>query len=238
MFRYAVVIVFAILWACSDQEPVLPTDTQETSLFPLTEGLVKEYRVMEISFLQGGRLRDTSSYHLRTVISEKYNDTEGNPVFLIDRFTKKNEAGTWVLSGNWTATLNNNELVETLDNIPLLKMKFPLRENVSWNPLQYYDGRGTIKIAGETLDYFKNWTAKVVDKNGTWENYTNVTTIELVNFENRLERRWFVEKYANDLGLIYREILMVDTQCFDNCEQTTWIDKAEKGHYIIQTLLP
>ncbi len=236
MYRLLGVLLFISLIACRDEVNEDQTLFLSTPFFPLELDHTLEYEVTEISLRQGGRIKDSLTYMMRTSVREEYHNNVGDKFYLVDQAIKINPEDPYRINKNWTAQIANNELIEDRDNLPLVKMKLPLRAKKEWNPLIYYDNRSEIFIAGERMNYFKNWGAKIIETNGSFNGYDKVMTIELANFENRLERRYYVEKYAENIGLIYREILMIDSQCFDNCESIAWINKGERGHHIIQIL--
>ena len=88
---------------------------------------------------------------------------------------------------------------------------------------------------------FKNWNYRlrefaVADTIGGM-NYDEVMVIEQANNENSIELRRAQEKYAKGIGLVYRELYILDTQCIADCEGQTWEEKAEKGMILKQTLI-
>ena len=98
--------------------------------------------------------------------------------------------------------------------------------------------RKWIEIGGESIDYFKNWESVIVEDSGNKlideTMVDNVLIISLADYENRLELRFGQEVYAEDIGLIYRELRILDSQCFNDCDNISWDEKAEKGHIFIQ----
>ena len=45
------------------------------------------------------------------------------------------------------------------------------------------------------------------------------------------------EKYAKGVGLIYRAMKILDTQCIIDCQFLEWEDKAEKGYILTQQII-
>jgi hypothetical protein len=71
-------------------------------------------------------------------------------------------------------------------------------------------------------------------------NYDSVLTIQRVEKINNIERRYSLEKYAKNIGLISRQDSILDTQCGGNiatCINTPWALKAEKGFILNMQLI-
>ena len=99
----------------------------------------------------------------------------------------------------------------------------------------------SVLIGDAELDYFKNWNSRITGYNESVsindQQFDVVHSVNLVDHENRLEVRFGEEKYGQGIGLIYKKLVILDTQCFDNCENVSWEEKADKGHIYIQEIL-
>ena len=109
-----------------------------------------------------------------------------------------------------------------------------------WNGNKFIDEGTVISVAGESVTIFKNW---LYEYRGTGESvevggqiYNDVVTVYQADEENLIELRLSYEQYARGIGMIYREMKILDTQCILPCEGETWEEKAEKGFIIRQTL--
>ena len=94
---------------------------------------------------------------------------------------------------------------------------------------------------------FKSWSYEVLDQSTSVElgsfTFENVAIIQNSDDENLIERRYVIEQYAPEVGLISRDLLILDTQCnvccqgdFATCEPIDWKDKAERGFILRQRL--
>ena len=236
--RSIVIIIFlSFIWSCtSEDDPEAPVITN-TSLFPLTMGSSTTYQVTEIIYRQEGRIKDTLSYQLLEEVSDSFTDESNATIFLLDRYQRNDASEEWSFKENWVAKICDNELIVTEENIPFVKLVLPIKKDEKWIATKYFETNKVLAIGGEDIDYFKNWESKIIDTNTKWQDYNNVTTVIMADFENRLEKRYAIERYAENIGLVYREILVVDTQCFENCQSRPWLEKAERGHYYIQEIL-
>jgi hypothetical protein len=63
-----------------------------------------------------------------------------------------------------------------------------------------------------------------------------VLTVREADSENLIELRRSRVKYAKGIGLVYRELWVLDTQCIEQCDGKPWEEKAEKGFILSQTI--
>ncbi|MFT6021272.1 MAG: hypothetical protein ACI9CQ_004079, partial [Saprospiraceae bacterium] len=66
--------------------------------------------------------------------------------------------------------------------------------------------------------------------------FEEVTTIQLADEENLLEKRYGIEKYAKGVGLIFKELQIYNTQDIEN-ETEPWEVKTERGFRVVMTLV-
>jgi len=97
-----------------------------------------------------------------------------------------------------------------------------------------------VLVADERVQVYKDWgdyecTAKGISLSAGGTNYQDVLTIQQGEFNSDIERRYAVEHYAPNVGLIKKEMEILDTQCV--CPGETWIEKAEKGFTLVLELV-
>ncbi|MEL6865958.1 MAG: hypothetical protein AAFP19_16145, partial [Bacteroidota bacterium] len=63
--------------------------------------------------------------------------------------------------------------------------------------------------------------------------FDSVATIYQADNENAIELRYSIEKYARNIGLVYREMRILDTQAIVD---DPWEEKAQKGFIIRQQI--
>jgi len=97
-----------------------------------------------------------------------------------------------------------------------------------------------ISVAGESIFIFKNWLYEYreigvpLEVNGL--NFDDVVTIYQADEKNFIELRESYERYARGVGLVERQMRILDTQCIAECEGQTWEEKAEKGFIVRQEI--
>jgi hypothetical protein len=114
------------------------------------------------------------------------------------------------------------------NNFRLVKMVFPVQSKQEWNPLLYVDPLTKVDVKGEPLELFKGWKASIKNLDQSWNQYPNTLEIQFSNYENAIELRRGTERYAANVGLVYRELSVLNTQCLP-CQGQAWEKKAQSG---------
>ncbi len=239
-----------LLLACAKQE------TEDIDLlfayeyFPLEIGQERVYQLDSIIFdpIPGGIGVDTFSWQLRERIVDTLRSSSGTLRYLIERAERANDTLPWVTQAIWTASRTQTQAFRTEDNLRFVKMNFPLREGDSWDANIFIDKDLKVEIAGEQVEIFKGWESEILNLSENVElegqNFENVLSIQIADNENLIEYRYGLEQYAADIGLIYKELWVLDTQCefccnndFELCDNLEWEQKAEAGFILRQQLL-
>ena len=242
MIRKAFYVLVVLCYiGCSNDNGPEDEFIDSSPYFPLEIGKYIDYSVLEFTYLNGGQVIDSAKYELREeTVSIRTND-QGESEYIIDRSTRAPGALTWNYKNSWRALFSNNQALKIEDNLTFAKLQLPITEGEIWNGNAYFDASAFIEVGGEQIDYFKAWNSKYVSKGESTivgnQTYDDVITISLADSENRIELRIASEQYASGIGLISREINVLDTQCFDGCANIPWSKKAEKGHIFTQYII-
>lgn len=177
---------------------------------------------------------------VKEVIADTFRNEINELIYRIERFDKLNESDPWELKNVWTAYLSNFQLIRTEDNFRFIKLAFPIRKGKSWDGNAFIDPTSIIKIADESVEVYKNWDYSYlsIDKpeivNGI--RYDSVAVVSQVDDQdNLIELRYSREKYAKNIGLVSKEMKILDTQKITSKEP--WENKAEKGFIMVQNLI-
>ena len=120
-------------------------------------------------------------------------------------------------------------------------MLFPVREGTTWDGNQF-DESIQSSVAQQIVRIYRDWEYEVLATDATATvdgvTYEDVLEIQQAEFETVLELRRSKEQYVRDIGLVRREMEIFDTQCIDPaCQQQPWLEKAEAGFQLVQTLV-
>jgi hypothetical protein len=210
--------------------------------YPVRVGSSWEYQIDSIIFTPTSQ---TKSYHsttlIKEVIADTFIDNSGFTIFRIERFERTADSLPWTIKRVLSSSISNDRAIRTEDNLRFIKMAFPLRKNSTWNGNAHFNSNLIVNVASESLEMFKGWKSKIVavgvaDTIDSMK-FPEITKIQLAEFENLIELRRGVEKYAKNIGLIYKELWVLDTQCIDKCTGQNWLAKAEKGFVVKQKII-
>ncbi len=210
--------------------------------FPLKTGQSLIYRMDSTIYdPTGDSLVSHSSYLLKETVVDSFVDLTGAIVYRIEQFQRAADSLPWQFNKIVTASITNNQAIRTEDNLRFIKLTFPLRKFNAWDGNAYFDPGTKVTVAGESIEMFKSWSYRVLDVDqaeiiGGFA-LPQVATIENADSENLIELRIAYEKYARGIGLVYRELWILDTQCIEGCTGMSWNEKAEKGFILKQTLI-
>ncbi|MCP3927974.1 MAG: hypothetical protein GY705_02600 [Bacteroidetes bacterium] len=213
----------------------------EYGYFPLEIGKYKVYQVDSVIFdpLSSGVEVDSSTTFFKEIVVDTFTNSTGLLQYRLERFERTADSLPWVVTTVFSQALDNQTALHIEDNLTFLKLLFPLEVGERWNGNIFLDEEVIISVAGESLQMFKDWNYETLEisTNEVLGEYTfdEVVHISQVDFENLLDLRISFEKYAKGVGLVYREMHILDTQNIS--EELPWAQKAEKGFILKQTIL-
>ncbi len=234
----AVIVVFA---SCKKTPDDYQTDLG-IEYYPLEVGKFIEYQVDSTIYDPNG---DTTVFSSKTLVKEEVIDTLhdniGNVLYKIERFERTADSLPWTIKKVLTQSVQDNQAIRTEDNLRFIKMPFPLRKGTRWDGNSHFNTGLIVTVAGESLEMFKGWSYRVLGVGeaatvGSFQ-FDETATIEESDNENLIELRRSTSTYAKGIGLVYRELWILDTQCIEDCAGQPWEEKAEKGFILKQSIL-
>ena len=250
MKYFAFTVLILSLWSCSDEIEELNIDFGY-EYFPLEVGNYRIYQVDSIIYdpLGRGVVIDSTSSQVREMVTNTLLDNTGASIYRLERHVRKTEADPWLLEKVFVQSTDERRAFQIEDNLRVIKLPFPLQAGAEWNAHVFFDSSEIIvPVAGESINIYKDWSWEVLGVNESVNlnnlSFDQVATIQLSDSENLIELRRATEQYAKGIGLVYREMDILDTQCnaccggdFSNCSNLEWGLKAEKGFSLRQRLI-
>ncbi len=233
-------VAAVILSSCGDETKSLDTAFFGYDYYPLEEGDFWVYKMDETLIKQEGTANESSIYYMREDVTERFINTIGDTIYKIQRSLSDTQNGLYVATDIWTAEKTETGAYRVEENLEFVKMIFPFQVGTSWEG-NLFDNLTSVNIAETSVWVYKDWGDYEVGAKGIpftveGENYPRVTRIDQADIKNNsLERRFAVEYYAEGVGLIQKEMEIFDTQC--PCPGESWIEKAEAGFMLTQTLV-
>lgn len=211
--------------------------------YPIEEGSYWIYQVDSVVYRMVGAQRDSTTGYIKEEIVERFIDAVGDTIFRIERSFSRSSDYKWRVQDEWATSKDAGKVTRTEENLKYIKLVFPLKENVSWDGNIFIsEDEISIEVGGETLKPFLDWKYKVLtlgEKEIIGNNsFEKVSTIQNVdNSDDFLHFRYAVEKYAENVGLVHKKQLILDSNCIVGCDTLTWEEKAEKGYIMEMTLV-
>tara|TARA_B110000967_G_scaffold89379_1_gene91948 strand:+ start:271 stop:933 length:663 start_codon:yes stop_codon:yes gene_type:complete len=190
------IILFLII--ISSCKPINYIDEDyHSKYFPIELNQEKEFLVTNINHSSFGK--DTVTYYLKEVISEKFLNLEGDSAYRIERFWKTDSTDNYEIKDIWVAnkSLNFAQLVE--ENIRFTKLIFPFDVNVVWDG-NAFNNQQSQEYRIESINIPYNVNGLSFD--------SSITVIQ--NYKsNLLEYENSKEIYVIGVGLVYKEDIEV-----------------------------
>ena len=172
-------------------------ENYHSKYFPIELNQEKEFLVTNINHSSFGK--DTVTYYLKEVISEKFLNLEGDSAYRIERFWKIDYIDNYEIKDIWVAnkSLNFAQLVE--ENIRFTKLIFPFDVNVVWDG-NAFNNQQSQEYRIESINIPYNVNGLSFD--------SSITVIQ--NYKsNLLEYENSKEIYVIGVGLVYKEEIEV-----------------------------
>lgn len=190
------IILFLII-ICSCKPIKYNNEDYHSKYFPIELNQEKEFLVTNINHSSFGK--DTVTYYLKEVISEKFLDLEGDSAYRIERFWKTDSIDNYEIKDIWVAnkSLNFAQLVE--ENIRFTKLIFPFDVNVVWDG-NAFNNQQSQEYSIESLN---------IPYNGNGLSFDSSITVIQNYKSNLLEYENSKEIYVIGVGLVYKEDIEV-----------------------------
>ena len=189
-------LIFAFIGLClsSCTEEVQPLSEQGKDYFPTQIGTWIEYECDSIWQDAPIGIRDTFRFFRRDVIESDLINTRDPLIQRFERYKKKELANTWNLKDVWFQSKSDNSAERIEENVRYVKLKFPMKENLSWN--------------GNLYNFQDRWNYKITKLNQGFEIngmvFDSTVTIEQIDSVNLVQRLFGKEIWAKHIGLIYK----------------------------------
>lgn len=143
-------------------------------------------------------------YRIKEKLEETYTDNQGRSAIRMVRYIKKYnplvsyDNIAWTVKDVWNYTKTNTALEVVEEDVRFVKLIFPAKEGSTWN--------GNSQNTLDEMEYKYKYVNQAESINGTA--FDNVAYVEQKDdkLKNVIHRQFYIEKYAKNVGLIYREI--------------------------------
>jgi hypothetical protein len=249
-------LFYLLFSACTEE--VIQSENLNYNYFPLEVGNYIEYQLDSVVFDDFTMTDTQSSYLVRELVESTFLDASGKEVYRIERAYKVNALDSWGSAGYdiWFASQNGNTSERIEENQRYIKLSYPIQNNREWKGNIHINTNPLINDAFGTpienpLHYLDDWNYVVEDLNESFSinGFSFDSTVTIIQNEYGIQTDTIGarEVYANNIGLVFKELWVLSTQCSDcdntdiicktECFNSTWLEKGEAGFVVIQEIL-
>lgn len=207
------------LLSCNETK-VLDPNTLGYDFYPINVGQYRIYDVEEIIYEAIGF--DTSIYQLRETIFDSIPSSD-QITYLLRRDKRDNAQQEWEADSVWTVTKTTNFLSINENNIPFLKLTFPVGIDREWNG-------NSLNARNEITYYYQALQNSLIDSLDVNDHIRVIIEDIPKNIVNQDLRS---EVYARGVGLVSKDYLTLN-YCTAGC---TDLGEIESGRSLKQTLI-
>ncbi len=225
--------------ACKNSQTPLdiaPDESQE--YFPLEIGKYMVYTVDSVFYKEDSE-PDTIQLMVREEVTDSLRDNEGELFYRIERSERANPNEPWEISQILAVKRTDTQAERIENNQRFITLTFPFRRNQTWDGIGFNSDSLLVTVKGEVIEIYKDWESQYdeifVPQTVNTFLFDSTVSVFHANSNNFIERRFNREVYAKGVGLIIKEMSILDSQ-LSNAERV-WPDDAEKGFTLRQTLI-
>jgi hypothetical protein len=202
-----------LLLGCESEYLTPGSERSGAGFFPLEVGQYRTYYVEDItfSFLE---VPDTNRFFLKEVVADSFINQTNTPTYRLERFTRATDSMPWHLDSVWTATKDTRRVVITENNVPFIKLIFPLRSDLQWDGNALNTWIEDIYELQPSTDELLHEIESPIDSLLN----SSITVIQERSQDTTLAKIDVLETYAENTGLFYKKTIRLqvcntDTAC-------------------------
>ncbi len=240
-----------LMTACDDELEEVPLG-QDVEYLPTQEGHTLTYQVDTTFYDVFFDTVYTHSGQIREVFLGSNTDANGNEITQLAHYYRSdaNQNVAWdkITPRIWYISKNDQQIEKVEENLRFIKLSYPIIESQKWA------GNSFIDTEDERWSYYRDWLYEYQNIGGAYtvndQVYDNTVMVVQNDFIDLYAANYSVEVFAKDVGLIYKELMVVDWDTSkddidDNDPiateerlETPWPDRANQGQYIVMKLIP
>jgi hypothetical protein len=202
---------YLIFPSCNKDEPA--PDLGYT-YFPDKVGHYVIYEVDSTAKDDGVGFDTTYRFQVKEVIQSIYTDNSGRPTMRLERYRKNYDPNvpysqqTWTGPRIYSANLTNTTGERIEENIRYTRITFPVKRGTTWNAnannvLEGWESKFTSVHQPEIVNGFS---------------FDSVATVKEHIDTNIVTYKFAVAKYAKNVGLVYRQLILLNRQPQDSTD--------------------
>ena len=196
-------------------------------LLPMNIGKSITYRVDSLIFINSGKSETTRRYQMKHIVEWLSTDNLNRPTWRVNVYENDSLAtGPWVLRGFYMVTPLSKSAEVIENNLRVIKLQLPVKTGFNWRGNSYLPDRPYSESYATSVDENMDLWDFTYQSTGATEKIGNltipdVTTIGHIDESRNVpmttdtlyaSREYSLEKYAKNIGLVYREHVLWENQ--------------------------
>lgn len=192
--------------------------------YPTDSGHYVIYQVDSITYDENAG-NDTARYQMMEIITDTFYDNENILNYRLELYRRPNTNAAWAIDRVWFLKQNTTTLQKIEDDLRFIKLVFPPAEGKTWN--------GNIYIPlTEPFRDFEDWEYSYSNTNQPYTvgalSFDSTLTVNEVDEEDLIDKKFRKEIYARNVGLIYQEWAIMHKQDVTNTWDNATIQRGFK----------
>lgn len=234
-YSYIILFLLLLLSSCKKETETISVDLN-LNYFPTDTGTYIVYKGDSIIYNYFfNQVRRNHSFFVKELIKDNFIDNLGRQAQRIERYIT-DDTLNWGTPHVWYQVRDNKTAERVEDNLRYLKLVFPFDASTTWKPNKFITTYiPYIALIDSSIN--ANLSTAIITSTATnytnaFNTYTNVVTTENMIDSSAVNYFKLSEKYAKNIGLVYREQWNVIAK--DPAANLTlpWIDRARVGFYV------
>lgn len=219
------IALLIMFWACNTDEVEPDTERLGANFFPLTVGLYNIYEVENIDYKITGEVV-TTNFQRKAAVVDSFKNQAGSISYIVHYSERETASDPWEFLTAWTARKDGNQAVLVEENVPFIKISFPIEDGKIWN------GNALNALDSNLYEMDSLFSRYITPAQDTIASTLTVIQGDNQDFTVELDRRF--EIYGLNIGLVYKEDISLeyctDTDCLGQ-------QQIESGHEYRQYLI-
>ena len=239
LFTLSLGLLLLLGSSCKDSQTLLeiaPDSSQE--YFPLEIGKYLTYTVDSVYFKEDAE-PDTVRILAREEITDTLRDNEGELYYRVERLERANDREPWEIRQVLALKRTDMQAERIENNQRFINLTFPFLRNAIWDGIGFNSDSLQLAVRGEVIEIYKDWESQYdeifVPQAVNTFLFDSTVTVFHANSNNFIEQRFNKEVYAKGIGLVMKEMSILDSQRSNG--ERVWPDDAEKGFTLRQILI-
>lgn len=210
--------------------------------YPVAEGRQWVYAYDSITYQRQLNRVDTVNGYLRETITDVRLEAQGDAIYRLERHLADTPVGPWRIDAVWNIIVSGRQLIRVEENLPIIKMVFPVLEAVRWDGLDRIDRTVEISVAGDPMEVYNLWSDFEYLSKGSAETVNGQTYDDVVTVletdareDSILDYKYSVTQYARGVGMItHQQDILECSNCNPDLD---WDIKGDRGYRLSLNLI-